>query len=428
MAVSKLILGLNARNFLYINRFNRASAKELADDKLATKRLLEKHDIPTPKLIAPFISYREARSFDWSTLPETFVLKPARGFGGEGIRVISGWNGTAGLDERSAPVTIDDLEGHIFDILDGAFSLDNLPDTAFIEDKVIVSSTFRKMSLGGVPDVRVIVCNHVPIMAMLRLPTEESHRKANLHLGALGIGIDLRTGITIRAIQNGREVIYVPGQRTKSHGIKIPHWDKILHISAKTQAVSKLGYAGIDVVLDERHGPQVLEINARPGLSIQLANGASLRTRLERVEALKIPTPENGVDLAKKLFAEPDLAEIHTEHHVLHVIEKVQLIGNNGKRKTVNAKIDTGAYRTSIDAALVDELELKPLEERVRVESGTGIQHRTLTTLSIKLRGTTRESIASFTDRSHMRFPIIIGRRDLAGFLVDPSAVQPHVQ
>lgn len=428
MAVSKQILGMNARNFLYINRFNRASAKAVADDKLATKRLLEKHGIPTPRLIAPFLSYREARSFDWSVLPESFVVKPSRGYGGEGIKVVSNWKDGAGIDETGESITVCDLEGHIFDILDGAYSLDNLPDTAFLEDKVIVSATFRRLSQGGVPDVRVIVCNHVPIMAMLRLPTEESHRKANLHLGALGIGIDLRTGITIRAIQGGREVVYVPGQRTKSHGIKIPHWEKILRIAAETQAASKLGYAGIDIVLDEKHGPQVLEINARPGLSIQLANGASLRTRLERLDALHIPTPEKGVELARRLFAEPDLAEIHAEQHVLHVIEKVQLIGRNGKRKTVNAKIDTGAYRTSIDSSLLAELELTPLPDTVRIESGTGIQTRQLTTLSLKIRGTTRDSVATFTDRSHMRFPVIIGRRDLHGFLVDPSAVQPHVQ
>jgi len=41
-----------------------------------------------------------------------------------------------------------------------------------------------------------------------------------------------------------------------------------------------LGYMGIDFVIDERYGPQILEVNVRPGLEIQNINGAGLRKAL----------------------------------------------------------------------------------------------------------------------------------------------------
>jgi len=43
----------------------------------------------------------------------------------------------------------------------------------------------------GLPDIRVIVYNRIPIVAMLRIPSKYSDGKANLHLGAYAAGIDL---------------------------------------------------------------------------------------------------------------------------------------------------------------------------------------------------------------------------------------------
>jgi len=38
-------------------------------------------------------------------------------------------------------------------------------------------------------------------MAMLRLPTKESGGKANLQQGAIGLGIDMASGVTTSAVQ-----------------------------------------------------------------------------------------------------------------------------------------------------------------------------------------------------------------------------------
>lgn len=428
MAVSKAILGMNARNYLYLRRFNTARAKAMADDKLVTKRRLVSAGIPTTKLIKVFRTPKSVRSFDWKTLPEQFVLKPARGYGGEGILVVTHWNGVMGVDTQGDDVSVLELESAIFDILDGAHSLNSLPDVAFIEDKVEPVTNFRKVSGGGVLDIRVIVCNRVPVMAMLRLPTYSSRGKANLHMGAIGVGIDLRTGITTRGYSGSHTVSYIPGTKQKVRGMKIPGWDNILDIATRSQEVSKLGYAGIDIVLDERYGPLVLEVNARPGLTIQMANGESLRTRLERVDSLQVTSVKRGIDIAKELFAEPVLAEIPTDNHILQVIEKVTLIGTNGKKKTVEAKIDTGAYRTAIDSSLVQLLALPVMDEKVHVRSGAGQHLRKTVEVAFKLRGKTVTTTASFLNRKHMRYSVIVGRRDLKGFLVDPTLIDESVR
>lgn len=421
MPVSKLVLGMNARNYLYVRPNNKRRAKKVADNKLLTKKRLLRYKVPTPELIKVFENHRDVRKFDWNELRGSFVLKPARGYGGSGILVVRDWNGKTGRRLGSSPITIEQLEAEIFSILDGAYSMNNLPDAAMIEKRIVVSSTMRKLSKKGVPDIRVIVYNQVPIMAMLRLPTEYSNGCANLHQGAIGIGIDLRTGITTKAVLYGEEESIIPGTRTKVRGIKVPKWSKVLKYAVQAQKVSGLGYAGIDVVLDEVEGPLILEVNARPGLQIQLANGDSLRTRLERVEGITVPSVEYGIDLGKRLFAVSSLTDVPEKTNVLNVIEKVTVYGPKGK-KTILAKIDTGAYSTSVDNTIVEELGLEEHPRQKLVRTGFGVEEvRDRVDILFRLHGKDIQTDASFTDRSQMRYPMIIGRRDIKGFLVDPK-------
>ena len=427
MAISQSLLGMNARNYLYIRRFNRRSHKLVADDKLLTKQLLLKNGVATDPILAHFTTLQDVRLFDWASLPKSFVLKPSHGYGGRGITVVNKWNGESGKLTNGQRVTISDVERMIFGALDGEHSLNNLPDTVFIEDKIITHSFFKKYVHSGVPDIRVIVCNRVPVMAMMRLPTVYSDGKANLHLGALGVGIDLRTGITTHGTLHNKLIDFIPGTKTKVRGLKIPDWDTILEIAVSAQISSKLGFVGIDIVIDNIRGPLVLEINARPGLSIQVANQASLRTRLERIEDLKVPTVARGVELAKQLFAEEQLEDVKAEDRILSLIEKITIYGTK-KKKVVRAKVDTGAYRTSIDSDLVDELGLDERNKYVRVRSGSGRQKRRTVTMRFKMKGKDINSIATYTPRGHLRFPVIIGRRDMSGFVVDPNDIPKGVK
>lgn len=427
MPVSNSLLGMNARNYLYIRKYNSRRHKLVADDKLLTKERLLKNGVPTNSFLAKFSSLHDVREFDWTSLPSDFVIKPAHGYGGRGILVVRKWDGTTGSVGKNKKVDVLELERVIFGALDGEHSLNNLPDSVFIEDRIRPHSFFKKYAHKGVPDIRIIVCNMVPVMAMVRLPTILSEGKANLHLGALGVGVDIRTGITTYAVLHNKPVLFIPGSKIKVHGIRIPDWDRILEIAVQTQQCSRLGFAGIDIVLDDKHGPMVLEVNARPGLGIQIANKASLRTRLERIGDLKVQTVERGVELAKKLFAEESLEEVSEQQSsLLGVIEKITIYGNQVK-KTVRAKVDTGAYRTSIDSSLVEELDLDSHDKLIKVRSGSGRQKRRTVKLKFKMKGKEIETIATYTPRGHLRFPVIIGRKDMGGFLVDPKNIPDGV-
>jgi len=420
------MMGMNARNFLYIRKLNRRSQKLVADDKLLTKNRLLKSGVPTNAILAAFDSLHDVRNFDWTSLPSDYAIKPSHGYGGRGIVVVQKWDGETGEISGNQKVSILDLERIIFGALDGEHSLNNLPDSVFIEDRIRPHTFFKKYAAKGVPDVRVIVCNGVPVMAMMRLPTIYSAGKANLHLGALGVGIDMRTGITTYGVVGNQPVLFIPGTKMKVRGIKIPFWDDILRICVEAQICSKLGFSGIDIVIDNTLGPLVLEINARPGLGIQIANQSSLRTRLERIDNLNVQTVERGVELAKKLFAEESLEEVAEQTAILGVIEKVTIYGKD-KKRTVRAKVDTGAYRTSIDSDLVDDLGLDPHGTFVRVRSGSGRQKRRTVKLRFKMKGKEIETIATYTPRGHLRFPVIIGRKDMKGYMVDPTKIPEGV-
>lgn len=422
MAISSNPLGMNARNYLYIRKYNTLDAKKIADNKLRTKRLLISHKIPTTRLIKAFNTREAIRQFDWDLPQEGFVVKPARGYGGEGILVFTLWKNSRGRTISGKRYNIQQLESHLFDIFEGVYSLQDLPDKAYIEEKVIPYKFFKKYVPLGLSDIRIVLFNKIPVMAMLRLPTWDSKGTANLHLGAIGIGIDIRTGITQQAVLKGKEITKIPQSSYKTRGIKIPNWNEILILAAKTQEASGLGYMGVDIVFDAKKGPLVLEINARPGLEIQKANLDSLRSRLERIENVKVASIERGVELAKTLFASEAVQNIDTSPTTVSVFEPVTFY-NNGLKKTYEAKIDSGAYRTAIDFSIVKDLNLEPLKKKIWIESANGKQLRLAARVDFTLAGKRFKTIATITDRSHMQFPVIIGRKDMAGFIINPNLV-----
>lgn len=456
---SRPLLGMNARNLRYIRPSNFSRARHLADNKIASKNILKKNGIPVPALIAKISSAHMLEQFDWSILPPSFALKPNRGFGGEGIIVVYGKK--KGCDDiwikaDGSVVTITDLKNHIYNILEGTYSLANTPDVAFFEERMKLLKLFKPYAFKGIPDIRVIVYNKVPVMAMLRLPTKASGGKANLQQGAVGVGIDLASGITTTAVLGKSKIIeYLPGTRLLLSGIKIPRWREILNLAVKAQEVSGVGFLGADVAIDRDRGPVFLELNARPGLSIQIANLAGLKQRLERVAGLSIKTIERGVTIGMNLFGgeiEEEIEELSGKH-VIGNVEKVKLIGKDGKEVEVEAKIDTGAEFSSVDIALARQLgfeetinqyqalnidyeKIKNMSKEQRValfkniygladtaiiHSATGTTYRPMIQLTITLHDATFPIKASVIDRSGLAYPAIIGKRDLDRFLIDVS-------
>jgi len=422
------MLGINARTQQFSYRVNSARGKKTADSKLQSAWVLKKAGIPSPEIFNRFRKPEDVFKFDWEGLPSQFALKPSRGMGGEGIIIVKkkALDGNGWITTQRARVTIDDLKLHTLDILEGAYSMGNIPDVAFIQEYVGRHKVFRKYAYRGTPDIRIIVFNKVPIMAMLRLPTKESGGRANLHQGALGVGVDIATGITTKAIWHGEQIVYKPGTERKLRGIKVPFWTTCLETAVKAQMVSGLGYLGVDIVLHPEKGPMVLELNAQPGLQIQLANMTGLKKRLERVEDLEVRDAEHGVKIAKALFAERYLDRVKAEEgiKIVNFRERVKMVDAYGNKIETDAKIDTGAWRTSIDkeyAASLCLLSKSNILWPKVFKSSLGKEERPVINLKFYLAGRLIKTIASVADRSGLKVKLIIGRRDLAGFLVKPE-------
>jgi len=301
------ILGMNKRNGDFIAKYNSRSKYPLVDDKIQTKQLAEEAGLAVPKLYGIVKIEKDIPGLvhqleDYGD----FVIKPAHGSGGEGILVIIGTS-QQGFRKSSGQILSEQgLVHHISNILSGMYSLGGLPDTALIEQRVQFDPVFADISYQGVPDIRTIVLKGVPIMAMLRLPTHESDGKANLHQGAIGVGIDLNTGKTLSGVMHEHIVTQHPDTGASIVDIEIPNWDAILELTAQCYDLVGLGYIGVDIILDKRYGPLMLEMNARPGLSIQIANQCGLLTRLNQIESMAELPKEvaQRIALAKTLQAE----------------------------------------------------------------------------------------------------------------------------
>jgi len=408
------ILGLNARARLFPNQSRHA--RKIARSKILTKRILRRAGIPTPRLYKVFRKNEDIVNFDWRKISSSFALKPSKSSYGDGIIVVrkKSVDGKAWITTQRKKLYAEDFDLQVVDILEGAYSIGSVPDIAFCEEYV---------------DIRVMVYNKVPVMAMLRLPTPESGGRANLHKGGIGVGIDMETGITTYAVHHGEYIRHKPGTQKKLSGIKIPYWNQILEIAVRAQAVSDLELSGVDIVLHPERGPMVLEINSQPGLQIQLANMAGLRKRLERVEDLRVLDAEHGVKIAKSLFSSHIVTRKSKKDEasqVLGVFEKIKVRDAEGKRRMIEAKIDTGAWRTAIDKTLAQEMGLLTTRNVLwnkRVKSALGIEERPLIGLTFWLKGKKVVTQAGVADRKNLAKQILIGRLDLGGFLIDMDSI-----
>ncbi|MGN0922150.1 MAG: alpha-L-glutamate ligase-like protein [Cellvibrio sp.] len=300
------ILGMNCRNRDFIGTYNPRHLFPLVDDKLQTKLLAEEYEVATPKLFFVIESQYEVEAIkDKLKDYDCFAIKPAKGSGGKGILVIIGRRGDKFIKASGVEITIDDIKRHMSNALAGLYSLAGKPDKVIVEDLIKFDDYFKDYSYEGVPDIRVIIFKGYPVMAMLRLATKQSDGKANLHQGAVGVGLDIATGRALKAVQHSLPVTHHPDTGFPLHEIEIQNWREWLLIASRCYEMTGLGYMGTDLVLDRERGAQLLELNARPGLAIQVANGRGLLPRLRHIESLKKrmhKSAEQRVDYAMKTF------------------------------------------------------------------------------------------------------------------------------
>lgn len=316
---AKGIMGINRRNADFVLKYNKRHLYPIVDDKIITKQRAIEAGIHVPEMYGVISTEKEIEKLD-SIIGEhnDFVIKPAQGAGGDGILVIADRFEGRYKTVSGKIVSHDEIEYQLSSILTGLYSLGGHRDRALIEYRVKPDPIFKSISYEGVPDIRIIVLMGYPVMAMLRLPTRQSNGKANLHQGAIGVGVDLATGITLKGTWLNNKISKHPDTANAVDGVQLPNWDGFMKLAAGCYELCGLGYIGVDMVLDQDKGPLILELNARPGLNIQIANDCGLALRTNAIEAHIAEmhkqgiqeTPEERVRFSQQAFGHVVTSEV----------------------------------------------------------------------------------------------------------------------
>ncbi|MEO1261686.1 MAG: sugar-transfer associated ATP-grasp domain-containing protein [Bacteroidota bacterium] len=270
--LQRVAMGINRRNVELIYPHNQRKHYHLADDKIVAKEVFEKNKIACAKTYAVIEKIGEIES-GWAAVQpyEKIAIKPANGRGGGGIKILQKNKNGTGWVAGGQPISDHQVFKHFADIIMGVYSLGG-QDRVLVEYCIEPHPFFHEIFPVGVPDFRVILLNDVPVLSMLRVPTNKSDGKANLHQGGLGIGINMQTGRLKKGYDGQQYHALHPDSKSPIENRIIPLWQETLELSIKTSKAFPLQYVGVDIVLDKMLGPLLMEINVRPGLGIQMVN------------------------------------------------------------------------------------------------------------------------------------------------------------
>ena len=193
--------------------------------------------------------------------------------------------------------------------------------------------------------------------------------------------------------------------------------------------VMGLDYVGVDLI-EGHDGWFVLEMN--PTAGFKGLYEATERSPAPHIAKLAIERVEGTVDddrvaeLAGTLddstpACKPRVPPTPTgEVPMIGYIEEVVVSGTSGSTTTL-AKSDTGATRTSIDTSLAAEIGAGPIKSMTKVKSGSqkSSKARPVVDLVIGIGGTQHTVTGSVEDRSHMKYPMLLGRDILQHYQVD---------
>lgn len=423
MVKASHILGINARNQLYTSLNSRAS-KKFGFSKLKTKIFLAKHGISVPTLFAHIRTREELRAFAWDELKGAFAIKPGDGSAGKGIIVFTRRDKKTGqfIDVTGKKYTQEELELHASDILQGAYSTWGKEPSIIIEERVPLHPDLEPFVEVGTPDCRVIVYNKIPIMAELRLPTKQSQGKANIHQGAVGVGVDFGTGETTFGISgNNKPLTHLAHNGLPVRGIKVPYWEDVLKTAVRTANATGFKYCGVDIFMHPEKGPMVAEVNGFPGLAIQIANHAGMKKRLERLEEISARNVTHAVKIAQSLFAENYLVggSDSGEFKIVSSKEKILVYDEQEGAHEFQALLNTGRFRSAIARDVAKKLGLFDASDLLWNQEIEGEGKVPVIEVKFKLKDRVITTTMVVSKKLEGKSPSVeLGRKDLHGFLV----------
>ncbi len=283
-------LSIQIRNRNYIAKYN-SNVLFSVINKYNLKDQFDKWRVPTAELYAIVNSESQVdelmeRLKTQDQFKNGFVIKPSQSYGGKGIMVIKTRDQDGNFHAGSEIYDPSVVKTEILKIVKGEYLTSQTRtdhDIVIIEEKVNNHPDLEKIS-KGLPDVRVIVFRGIPVMAMMRLSTDASDGLANLKQGAIGASVRITDGTVTRAEMKGVEVENHPDTGEPIIGFALDNWSELLSTACLAQKSTGLGYAGVDIVIDENNRVLVLEVNKRPGLEIQNVCESSLLRRFEYIE------------------------------------------------------------------------------------------------------------------------------------------------
>jgi hypothetical protein len=276
------------------------------------------------------------------------------------------------------------------------------------------TSTLANLQVGGVSKFVVDISGNVNVATLTASSLVMSDAGKNLQSVTLGSGLSLSSGtLSVTGSPNanaawtiGSGLIY-NATSTDLVGIGT---------ITPTTTLFVQGKGGTNpFAISSSTGSQLLTVTQAGNVGIGTTTPIAL---------LSLPTgttAANGINFgdatAKSLFGQAETEE--ESQTILDTVEPVTFETLNGP-KTVLAKLDTGAFRTSLDEKLVRELGLEILDRKIMVKSASGVGTRSVVRARFSLHGRQLSSIATVVDRSHLKYQLIVGRKDLKGFLINP--------
>ncbi|RLJ09398.1 MAG: hypothetical protein DRP13_00130 [Candidatus Aenigmatarchaeota archaeon] len=106
---------------------------------------------------------------------------------------------------------------------------------------------------------------------------------------------------------------------------------------------------------------------------------------------------------------------------IVGLVEKIKIIGQ--KEIETYALFDSGARSTSVDTRLAAKARLGPIIKTTRIKNPSlkSETRRPVVKAKIQILNRIFDTEVNIQDRSHMSFPVIVGRNILRGnFIIDP--------